>query len=316
MLTASVAPTIIPVKSQGGATSGSCPPDGYIKLRNADWPRKDIIIDMIKGIKGASLQNIKNSHVPVKYDLYTVKVDKMPPGLTPEAYLGEMAADINKATNSGMFNRLVGDFDKATVADPGIGSVYFIYIPGDAGSVILVDMTSSSFTFQTITNQYQGTHPENGAREWGFIKNEDGSVTFYTKGVSQADWGKVPGADALGKLLQGHGWKAWLKGVSDEMNRRGGISNPGSLIDGQICQQDEYKEADEQQGLLFQNGGNSIHTLTSGAPGSSNSGELFDTGFVSPGSTATLSVMPSGPFYCTLHPYDVPVCVTFKCLPP
>jgi hypothetical protein len=60
----------------------------------------------------------------------------------------------------------------------------------------------------------------------------------------------------------------------------------------------------EQQGLLFQNVGNSIHTLTSGAPGSSNSGELFDTGVVSPGGVVPISVMPSGPVYCTLHPYE------------
>jgi hypothetical protein len=118
----------------------------------------------------------------------------VPPGWTPEGYLSAMATDMNKAVGNGVFNS-VNVFQKATVGQPQIGSVYFINIPGirepgtimnnlpgDSGSVIIVDMTPSSFTFQTITTNYQGTHPENGARQFGFVRQNDGSVVSIPQG--------------------------------------------------------------------------------------------------------------------------------------
>ena len=121
---------------------------------------------------------------------------------------------------------------------PDIGTIYDIDIKGpDNGSVILVEKTSSSFTFQTITTPFSqtGSHPEAGVRQFGFERNSDGSITFYTKGVSQAAIGIT---DPIGQYYQGVGWNALMKGISDEMNRRGGISDP-STISIKRCDQDE-----------------------------------------------------------------------------
>jgi hypothetical protein len=74
-------------------------------------------------------------------------------------------------------------------------------------------------------------------RQFGFERNGDGSVTFYTRGVSQADW---PMVDPIARYAQGEGWTAMMQGISDEMNRRAQqqVSDPSS-ISRNNCQQVE-----------------------------------------------------------------------------
>jgi hypothetical protein len=76
---------------------------------------------------------------------------------------------------------------RPTTPFPSIGNVYDIDIAGpDDGDVVLVEKTSTHFIFQAIKDKDSGRHPENGVREFGFERNPDGSVNFYTRGVSQA----------------------------------------------------------------------------------------------------------------------------------
>lgn len=103
---------------------------------------------------------------------------------------------------------------------------------------MVVEMTETSFTLQTIVTPFSqtGSHPENGARQFGFERNPDGSVTFYTQGVSQAD---IPQGSA-GAYLQGQSWTAMMKGISNEIEERGGESSP-STIKRDFCSQNEER---------------------------------------------------------------------------
>jgi hypothetical protein len=213
-------------------------------LRNTDWsnPR---VLDKLNRI-GGSLQNIENSHSNyVKYDEYTVELDHMPPGVTPELYLEAMATDLNSAISNNDFNK-VNVFTRPDTGTPEVGSVYGITIKGgDNGSVILVESTPSSFTLHTIETTNQGTHPENGVREFGFNRIGDNKVEFYTRGVSQANFAGFL-TDPIAKYYQGVGWTAFLKGIADGMKRlneeRGGDPISYKIKGGQICQQDEYND--------------------------------------------------------------------------
>jgi hypothetical protein len=239
-------------QQQAGGGSDKCPPNSrWDKMRAQKWTHP-VLNGIFAGFQqaGLSLQLIENSDQPVKYDLYAVVVKRMPPGLTPEEFLNEMAVDMNKAVNNRVFND-INVFKKVTSSEPGIGSIYYIDMKGpDNGSVILVDKTPSSFILQIIISEHDGKHPEQGAREFGFERVEDGSVIFYTRGVSQADLGF---ADPLGKALQKVGWTAMMKGIAIEMSRRGGLWGGLPVYGGLICEQDESKPPQQESSIPMPN---------------------------------------------------------------
>src|SRR5215217_4951810 len=195
----------------------------HMKLRY--WPMlnftaKATIEDVLRDFD-SSLQLIQeDSSKDVKYDQYSVRVDRMPAGLTPEEYLSEMANDMNKAVNNEVFD----DTNEFYIASkggpstlfspsggtPSIGTIYDIDIKwADNGSVVMVDKTATSFTVQTIARSVTstGNHPESGVRQFGFTHNNDGSVTFYTNGVSQVD---IRGTDIPSGYFQNIGWTALM----------------------------------------------------------------------------------------------------------
>jgi hypothetical protein len=313
----------------GGGSSDNCPPNsGWDRMRAQKWthPALSGILERLQS-SGISLQLIENSDIPVKYDVYSVVVKRMPPGLAPEAFLNEMAVDINKAVNNRVFND-INVFNKVTLGEPSIGSIYYLDMKfTDNGSVILVDKTPSSFILQTVISNHDGRHPENGAREFGFERVEDGSgsVIFYTRGVSQADWGF---ADTFGKALQKIGWTAAMNGIAHEMSRRGGLWGGSPVMGGQVCEQVENKvenkplqtsctvERDIDSGfeslnlagcavISFHNNDDKPHTMTSGyGPMDPNSAKLFDSSIVNAGETAMVEIKGGGPYYCSVHPYE------------
>ncbi|MEC8192201.1 MAG: DUF4157 domain-containing protein [Myxococcota bacterium] len=180
----------------------------------------------------ADLQSINDGVGDLIYDEYSVIIDAMPPGLTPEAFLTDMATDINTAVHDEMFNLLSFFERRPTSASPEVGSIYDIEIPVDQGSVVLVERTPSFFVFQTITTngpgsgRDTGSHPECGSREFGFETLKDGSIRFYTRGASRPANRFI---QATGKAPQAMGWTRLMRGISDSIEGRGGKPRPGSF---------------------------------------------------------------------------------------
>ena len=176
---------------------------------------------------GASLQSISDGSGDYIYDEYSVIIDQMPSGLTPEEYLGEMGTDLNKTVHDDMFDTINMFKRRATTKTPEVGNIYDINIMGpDNGSVVLVEKTSSYFVFQTITTKKTGTHPEYGSRQFGFTRLRGGAVKFYTKGASRPANAAV---GAGGRLPQTIGWTRLMRGISDSIQDRGGRPRPGSF---------------------------------------------------------------------------------------
>jgi hypothetical protein len=176
---------------------------------------------------GAELQSIQSGSGDYIYDEYRVTIDRMPPGVTPETYLAELANDLNGAVGNETFNR-INEFERLnTGSPPQIGDIYHIDILGpDNGSVMLVERRDSSFTFQTVATPQDGTHPESGSRQFGFERNPDGSVTFFTRGASRPGF---PGSASIGRPLQEQGWTSMMNGIAGTLRERGAVVRQGSI---------------------------------------------------------------------------------------
>ena len=149
----------------------------------------------------------------------------MPKDKTPEAFLKDMARDLNGTIKNDRFD-LVNIFSRRRGGEPEIGDVIDIDILGPLnGSVVLVASEPTYFIFQTVDSVKMGTHPENGSREFGFERSETG-LRFYTRAVSR------PGNYLLGlggAAPQQEGWTSLMRGISDRINGLGGKSNFNSF---------------------------------------------------------------------------------------
>jgi hypothetical protein len=150
----------------------------------------------------------------------------MPPGGTAKSFLAEMAMDLNGTVNDGGFNA-INNFIRRKTGPPATGEIIHIDIMGpDNGGVILAELTTEYFVFETVTTPEDGTHPENGSAEFGF-ERVGGRVRFYTRGVSR------PGNLAIrlvGALPQMIGWTRLCRGLSDTIARRGGTPGLDSFV--------------------------------------------------------------------------------------
>jgi hypothetical protein len=179
---------------------------------------------------GATLQSVKDGVGPVVYDEYWIVLDSMPSNLTPEQYLSEMSTDINRAVADETFDK-INTFSRTQPDQqrgaPAVGDVVDIDFTGpDNGSVMLVEATPEHFIYQTATTPQLGKHPEYGSREFGFERPEDGSVRFYTRGVSRPVNALV---GMVGASIQERDWTAMLNGIGNALQARGGTLRPGSF---------------------------------------------------------------------------------------
>ncbi|SRR6266566_2223877 len=204
--------------------------ESWARLRNAAWIGK---VDPKKRDPSCVLQALEDGYGDYIYDEYSVIISSMPPNLTAEAYLLQFSKDPNAAVDRGLFN-FINAFTKRSNSTPAIGDIYDIDIIGpDNGSIILVDLSpafgaragDSWFDIQTIECKKYGTHPENGAREFGFEYVKDG-VMFYTRGVSR---GHFLGAQLAGGAFQNLGWTGMMKGISESIRKRGGQPKESSF---------------------------------------------------------------------------------------
>lgn len=159
------------------------------------------------------------------HDEYSIMVSGMPPGLTPGGFMLEFANNPNATVKNGYFTALTV-LTKRTSTPPKIGDIYDIDIIGpDNGSIVLVALApdfgksgDSWFDIQTVSCEKYGSHPENGAREFGCESTAEG-IRFYTRGISRPSNALVR---FVGAAPQALGWTAMMKGISESIKKRGG----------------------------------------------------------------------------------------------
>jgi hypothetical protein len=205
--------------------------ESFKRLREGSWTDDPKTASMNDA--SCKFQKLSDGSGSYVYDEYSVIITTMPKNLTAEAYLLEFAKSPNVAINNGLFNT-INRFTKRTNADPKIGDIYDIDILGpDNGSIVLVALSpgfgtahgDSWFDIQTVSCDKYGSHPENGAREFGFEYVSDG-VKFYTRGVSRPGNVAVRLAGAGPQMM---GWTAMMKRISESIRRRGGTPKADSF---------------------------------------------------------------------------------------
>ena len=204
--------------------------ESWKRLRAAAWVGK---VNPALNDASAKYQLLGDGYGDYVYDEYSVVIDKMPAKLTAESYLLEFSKDPNGAVDRGLFN-FINVFKKRSPSVPKIGDIYDIDIIGpDNGSIVLVDLSpgfglasgASWFDIQTIECEKYGTHPENGAREFGF-EYQGAAAKFYTRGVSR---GHILGGQTAGAAFQTLGWTGMMKGISEALRKRGGAPRENSF---------------------------------------------------------------------------------------
>jgi hypothetical protein len=195
----------------------------HARLRAAPW-RMDMTIVAALRAANAELQLIDaaNAAGDIVYDSYETDIVAMPPGLSPEAYLAELSSDINLVVNDATFNFINRFTRRPGGPSPAIGDIYDIDIAGPYnGSVMLVDLSPTSFVFHTILTPIlgeTGEHPEYGCRQFGF-EAYGSSIRFFTRGASR-------GANLLiaelGAVPQEIDWISMMNGIGRELEMRGG----------------------------------------------------------------------------------------------
>ncbi len=172
----------------------------------------------------------------VNMDNFSVTVDELPTGMTAEGLLQEIRLNLNDFvnTNNSEFSpyNLYSDYpyDESfnwNSVNP-VGTIIYIDILGDDGSVVVTKYNSNSWVFTTIEAPYTWDHPVSGNREFGFTSNSDGSYTFYTKGVDRfTQW--LGGEFAAQFTFEGEQftaadalWESFQSGIESYVNSNGG----------------------------------------------------------------------------------------------
>lgn len=210
---------------QATQTSGSTMAESHQRLKAEGWVRRPEIQDAVRKA-GGTLQSVNGGTGYIVYDEYSIVVDQMPPGMTPEAFVLELAQNLNKTANDGMFNG-VNVFTRRRGGPPTAGEIVDIDIAGpDNGSVILAEITSTYFIYQCIKTSWGGVHPEFGSREFGIQRLDGGAVLVYTRGCSSPE-NRVVGF--VGAAPQSVGWTRLMRGLSDTIAAKGGRPRASSF---------------------------------------------------------------------------------------
>jgi hypothetical protein len=181
---------------------------------------------------GATHQKLADGAGPVKFDEHSVVIDKMPPNMTPEQFLKKFAKDPNGMVDDKAFDRINQFERRSKVGEPKPGDIYDIDILGpDNGDVVLKEVAPDHIDVATLNTERHGEHPEYGTRRFGFEKNDDGSTTFYTRGVSRnaETMGDNGLAIRMGGKLQDYDWSRLVTGIGNHIDKLGGQQRPDSV---------------------------------------------------------------------------------------
>jgi len=189
---------------------------------------------------GMTHQPIKNGNGRIDFDDYSITIDKMPPGVTPEEFLRRLRNDPNGAIPGEKFKDWT-EFSRRRdpQGDAKPGDIYDINMYGpENGSVVLRDSAPDHFTVSTVNGPPYSEHPIYGNREFGFEKNEDGSTTFYTRAADRREWmsGQLPFGLQAARKGQGDTWRAMMHDLGAQIDEMGGHTRPGSFREGHDLQ--------------------------------------------------------------------------------
>jgi hypothetical protein len=187
----------------------------------------DYDIQTLQESKGATLN----------MDYFPVRVNQLPEGVTPEFFLDILRSTFNSFLDSDITSFYGYNYNEHNLwtSDNPLGSILrfnMLAIGGlegldnpDDGSVITSDFQDSYWVFSTLQTPGDFGHPVSGNRRFGFTVNQDGSYTFYTRGIDRAT-GYLDHAmqETTGLLFSKADqlWQSFQQNLADYINNNGG----------------------------------------------------------------------------------------------
>lgn len=215
-------------------------------------------LDLVAAEQAANDYNDNDNHVmiqsifdpvvadkPTTIDEYSVQVE-LPENVSPDDILLNLAIDMDGFLG-GEFADL-GDFKNQGEA-PVAGQVididvkdgmrifgwkpWFTESPFNA-PVIITEIEDNNFTVQTIKYN-NAEHLLHGTREWGYEHMPNGTVNFYTRGISVEDIKAAEGVLWIDGAKEGEYrfWNAQIDGIENYVVEQGGSIVEGSRVDKQ-----------------------------------------------------------------------------------
>lgn len=235
-------------------------PEGYLHLVQQDWSDDPLVVTALEEDNG-KLQKFSENGTII-YDEASVVIEEMPPGITPQDFLKEMANDIDGAINYQPFENYFGEtedalniYQRRNPSQPAeVGEIYDIQLgifdssgsSSDDVSAIVAEVSDNNFIISSISSGLTGAHPVNSSREFGFTENDNGSVTFYTKAAAQLS-GLVDNFGPTSEEPIDTGWVELIEGLGQEIESRGGQYVPESVSDFLITSDELLNQSNQSQ---------------------------------------------------------------------
>lgn len=186
------------------------------------------------------IQKVEDGYGQINLDYYPVTIKQLPSingkKMSADSLLQYIRVNINEfvAKDSAHFEGYDKEEIKKWQSPSPLGSIIHIDMGGssenpfknpDDGSVVVSDFSAENWTFSTIQTPHDFQHPVSGNRQFGFDKQNDGSVTFYTRGADRAsgilDWALSGGVNVV--FAKAHKlWLSFQHKIAGFVNTNGG----------------------------------------------------------------------------------------------
>ena len=186
-------------------------------------------------------------------DYYSVTISKLPSGYkSPEHFLSFVRKNFSQFKRNGgsefhEFNKEEGrlfqtDDPYSAMMRFEVSALWGLTDLDDL-SVVTTKSESNYWIFSTVETFEDGKHPVSGNRQFGITTNNNGTFTFYTRGVDRPT--TLPDA-ILSKAIFSGAEKLWntvMQNMANFVNSNGGSSNVNSsVVSKRISWQNEYQK--------------------------------------------------------------------------
>jgi N-acetyl-anhydromuramyl-L-alanine amidase AmpD len=217
------------------------------------WPVPTSVVGAMEA-RGFKVQTIDAAVGDLNLDRYPVAITRFPEDWDAPRLLQYFIRNINQFVDTRLVEFIPydeSDAQRLASSNP-VGTVFKLDLLGPDNAAIVVSAAEPKFYIvTTINTPWSGDHPVSGHRQFGYIAEEDGTTTFYTRGADRATLG-FPGTESLifygGKKV----WESFQSKLAAFINDNGGMAqiiSPFSERFNATAMREEFGHFDVAQGL-------------------------------------------------------------------
>jgi len=188
-------------------------------------------------------------------DYYAVNITKLPAGMSEATLMNHIRKNFGQYLNNQRFspnkdgasnNRSAGIWN----SENPTGSIIVFRDWRDNAAVLTTQSSKNHWVFTPVGTSGHWEHPLAGHREFGLTKNENGSYTFYTRGVDML-WDVEDVVVAHGIFgffgIADKLWNGVMDNVAKEINSKGGRAEKTHNFSRKIDWKTDVKKDDKEK---------------------------------------------------------------------